>query len=149
MFAFTRQDDEAGRTFARSLGCAWAGRSDEAPPDELGAAIIFAPVGALVPEALKRVRKGGRVVCAGIHMSDIPAFPYADLWGERAILSVSNLTRADGAEFLALAERIPVQTTTVTFPLGQANEALARLREGRLEGAAVLLPDASMASRRA
>jgi alcohol dehydrogenase, propanol-preferring len=138
--AFTRPGDAAGQAFARSLGCAWAGGSDEAPPEPLDAAIIFAPVGALVPEALKRVRKGGRVVCAGIHMSDIPSFPYADLWGERRIQSVANLTRADGREFLALAARAGIRTATTAFPLDEANEALAALREARIEGAAVLIP---------
>jgi propanol-preferring alcohol dehydrogenase len=112
-----------------------------APPDELDAAIIFAPVGALVPEALRRVSKGGRVVCAGIHMSDIPAFPYDDLWNEREILSVANLTRADGAEFLSLAAQVPIRTTITCFPLSEANEALNIVRAGRLEGAAVLIPE--------
>lgn len=140
VFAFTRADDEAGQSFARSLGCTWAGSSTEAPPEQMEAAIIFAPVGLLVPEALRHVRKGGRVVCAGIHMSDIPAFAYADLWGERSIASVANLTRSDGREFLQLAERIPVKTWTTTFALAQANEALGRLRGGELEGAAVLVP---------
>lgn len=140
VFAFTRPGETGGQTFARSLGCVWAGGSDEAPPEELDAAIIFAPVGSLVPAALKNVRKGGRVVCAGIHMSDIPQFPYEDLWGERAILSVANLTRADGAEFLALAAEVPIRTTTRSFSLGAANEALQLLRDGKLEGAAVLLP---------
>ena len=140
VYAFTRRGDEKGQAFARSLGCAWAGGSDEAPPEELDAAILFAPVGALVPEALKRVRKGGRVVCAGIHMSDIPAFPYADLWGERQILSVANLSRADGAEFLELAPQVPIRTATTAFPLAEANEALERLRSGEVEGAAVLVP---------
>jgi propanol-preferring alcohol dehydrogenase len=138
--AFTRPGDAKGQAFARALGCAWAGGSDEPPPEELDAVIVFAPVGALVPEALRRVRKGGRVVCAGIHMSDIPAFPYADLWGERAILSVANLTRADGRAFLDLAARAGVRTWTETFPLGDANRALDRLREGGIEGAAVLVP---------
>ena len=125
---------------ARALGCDWAGGSDKPPPHALDAAVIFAPVGALVPEALKHVRKGGRVVCAGIHMSDIPAFPYVDLWGERSIQSVANLTRADGIEFLELAARIPVKTVTTGFALSAANEALRRVREGQLEGAAVLIP---------
>jgi propanol-preferring alcohol dehydrogenase len=138
--AFTRPGDDSGQDFARALGCAWAGASGDAPPEELDAAILFAPVGALVPEALKRVRKGGRVVCAGIHMSDIPAFPYADLWGERQILSVANLTRADGAEFLELAARVPVRTATTVFALSEANEALDRLRSGHIDGAAVLVP---------
>lgn len=140
VFAFTRDGDLAGQDFARRLGCQWAGSSAEAPPEPLDAAIIFAPVGALVPEALRRVRKGGRVICAGIHMSDIPAFPYADLWEERSILSVANLTRADGAEFLALASRHPIETHVTAFPLDQANEALAQLRSGKTEGAIVLRP---------
>jgi propanol-preferring alcohol dehydrogenase len=138
--AFTRAGDTEGQAFARSLGCAWAGSSDEAPPMPLDAAIIFAPVGSLVPAALKAVRKGGRVVCAGIHMSDIPAFPYADLWGERSIASVANLTRADGIEFMEVAARVPVRTTTTAFPLSRANEALAAVRAGALHGAAVLVP---------
>jgi propanol-preferring alcohol dehydrogenase len=140
VFAFTRPRDEESREFARSLGCAWAGSSDEAPPEPMDAAIIFAPVGSLVPAALRHVRKGGRVVCAGIHMSDIPAFPYADLWGERMIVSVANLTRADGHEFLALARRIGVRTRTTQFRLRDANIALTALRNGQLEGAAVLVP---------
>jgi propanol-preferring alcohol dehydrogenase len=140
VFAFTRDGDRAGQDFARSLGCVWAGGSSEDPPDELDSAIIFAPVGALVPAALKQVRKGGRVVCAGIHMSDIPAFPYSDLWGERSILSVANLTRADGREFMEIAGQVPVRTHTTAFPLNRANEALSRLRSGKLEGAAVLVP---------
>ncbi|HYD36216.1 MAG TPA: zinc-dependent alcohol dehydrogenase family protein [Allosphingosinicella sp.] len=140
VFAFTRPGDEAGQQFARSLGCAWAGGSGETPPAELDSAIIFAPAGPLVPEALKRVRKGGRVVCAGIHMSDIPSFPYADLWGERRIVSVANLTRADGREFLELAAGAGVRAKTRAYPLDRSNEALAALREGRLEGAAVILP---------
>jgi alcohol dehydrogenase, propanol-preferring len=140
VYAFTRPGDLAGQDFARSLGCVWAGGSDGPPPHELDAAILFAPVGALVPEALRRVRKGGRVVCAGIHMSDIPGFPYAALWGERSLCSVANLSRADGRAFLDLAARLPLRTTTRTFALGEANEALAALREGRIEGAAVLVP---------
>ena len=140
ILAFTRPGDSEGQAFARSLGCMWAGASGDSPPGELDAAIIFAPVGALVPEALRHVRKGGRVVCAGIHMSDIPAFPYEHLWGERTILSVANLTRADGVEFLALAAQAPIATTTTRFALEDANEALAALREGKLEGAAVLVP---------
>lgn len=140
VFAFTRPGDAAGQDFARSLGCRWAGGSDETPPEPLDAAIIFAPVGALVPIALKHVAKGGRVVCAGIHMSDIPAFPYADLWGERAVLSVANLTRSDGLEFLEVAASVPVRTATTVFPLDQANRALDALRSGILEGAAVLVP---------
>ena len=140
VFAFTRPGDSAGQAFARSLGCIWAGGSDEAPPEPLDSAIIFAPAGALVPEALKRVTKGGRVVCGGIHMSDIPSFPYADLWGERRIQSVANLTRADGREFLELAAEAGVRTATTSFPLAKANEALEAVREGRVEGAAVLIP---------
>jgi len=139
--AFTRPGDDAGQAFALSLGCASAQGSDRPPPEPLDAAIVFAPVGALVPEALRHVRKGGRVVCAGIHMSDIPAFAYADLWGERAILSVANLTRADGAEFLKVAAELPVKTRTTTFRLARANEALDLLRAGRIEGAAVLVPE--------
>ena len=138
--AFTRPGDAAGQEFALSLGCASAADSGAAPTEPLDAAIIFAPVGALVPEALRRVKKGGRVVCAGIHMSDIPSFPYADLWSERSILSVANLTRADGVEFLAIAARVPVRTKTTTFPLERANDALALLRDGAIEGAAVLVP---------
>ena len=138
--AFTRPGDAAGQDFARSLGCAWAGGSDEPPPEPLDAALIFAPVGALVPAALRHVRKGGRVVCAGIHMSDIPAFPYADLWGERTILSVANLTRADGAEFMAIAAEAPVATHVTTFPLAEANAAMDALRAGEIAGAAVLIP---------
>jgi propanol-preferring alcohol dehydrogenase len=138
--AFTRPGDEAARAFARSLGAVWAGGSDEMPPEPLDAAIIFAPVGALVPLALKAVKKGGRVVCGGIHMSDIPSFPYALLWEERHLLSVANLTRADAREFLALAPRAGVRTQVRRYPLEQANEALADLREGRLQGAAVLVP---------
>ncbi|HYE27392.1 MAG TPA: zinc-dependent alcohol dehydrogenase family protein [Allosphingosinicella sp.] len=140
IFAFTRPGDRAGQAFALSLGCAWAGGSDEAPPEPLDAAIIFAPAGALVPEALKRVRKGGRVVCGGIHMSDIPSFPYADLWGERSLLSVANLTREDGLEFLPLAARAGIRTAATAFPLERAEAALAAVREGRIEGAAVLVP---------
>ena len=140
VFAFTRPGDTAGQDFARRLGCAWAGASGETPPEELDAAIIFAPVGALVPEALRRVRKGGRVVCAGIHMSDIPGFPYADLWEERQIMSVANLTRADGIAFMDAVARRPVKVSTTPFPLDQANEALAAVRAGAIEGAAVLVP---------
>ena len=138
--AFTRPGDEQAQAFALSLGCASAQGSDRPPPEPLDAAILLAPVGALVPAALKHVKKGGRVVCAGIHMSDIPGFPYADLWGERAILSVANLTRADGAEFLKVAARAAVKTATTTFALACANEALDLLRAGRIEGAAVLVP---------
>jgi propanol-preferring alcohol dehydrogenase len=138
--AFTRPGDTAAQAFARSLGAVWAGGSDALPPEPLDAAIIFAPVGALVPVALKAVKKGGRVVCGGIHMSDIPGFPYALLWEERQLLSVANLTRADGREFLALAPRAGVRTEVRRYPLDAANEALADLREGRLQGAAVLVP---------
>jgi propanol-preferring alcohol dehydrogenase len=138
--AFTRPGDTAAQAFARSLGAVWAGGSDALPPEPLDAAIIFAPVGALVPVALKAVKKGGRVVCGGIHMSDIPSFPYALLWEERQVLSVANLTRADGREFLALAPRAGVRTEVRRYPLDAANEALADLREGRLQGAAVLVP---------
>jgi alcohol dehydrogenase, propanol-preferring len=140
VFAFTRDGDMPGQEFARLLGCSWAGGSSEEPPEEMDAAIIFAPVGALVPAALKHVRKGGRVVCAGIHMSDIPAFPYEDLWGERSIMSVANLTRADGREFMEIAAQVSVKTHTTIFPLNRANEALDALRSGKLEGAAVLVP---------
>jgi propanol-preferring alcohol dehydrogenase len=140
VFAFTREGDASGQEFARLLGCVWAGASTERAPEELHAAIIFAPVGALVPIALKEVRKGGRVVCAGIHMSNIPAFPYDDLWGEREIVSVANLTRADGREFMGIAARAAIKTHTTTFPLSQANAALDALRSGALEGAAVLVP---------
>ena len=140
VFAFTRPGDVAGQAFARSMGAEWAGGSDEEPPDPLDAAILFAPVGALVPSALAAVRKGGRVVCGGIHMSDIPSFPYRLLWEERSVASVANLTRADGREFLALAPEAKVRTTTTPYPLDKANEALDDLRKGRLEGAAVLTP---------
>lgn len=140
VFAFTRPGDAAAQSFARSLGCEWAGATGDAPPAELDAAIIFAPVGGLVPEALRRVRKGGRVVCGGIHMSDIPTFPYEALWGERSISSVANLTRIDGIEFLDFAAKVPIRVNTTTFPLERANEAVAALREGRIEGAAVLVP---------
>ncbi len=140
VFAFTRKGDAAAQDFARSLGCAWAGASDELPPEPMDAGIIFAPVGALVVQALRGVKKGGRVVCAGIHMSEIPAFPYADLWEERAILSVANLTRADGDEFLALASRVPIRTTATAMPLLAANQALDRLRRGEVSGALVLVP---------
>ncbi len=140
VFAFTRPGDAAGQAFARSMGVEWAGGSDEEPPDPLDAAILFAPVGGLVPSALAAVRKGGRVVCGGIHMSDIPAFPYRLLWEERSVASVANLTRADGREFLALAPEAKVRTTTTPYPLDKANEALDDLRKGRLEGAAVITP---------
>lgn len=140
VFAFTRAGDLTAQDFARRLGAAWAGASEEAPPEKLDAAIIFAPAGELVPRALRALDKGGVVVCGGIHMSDIPSFPYVDLWQERSICSVANLTRRDGHEFLALAPRVPVITETQVFPLEAANEALACLREGRLSGAAVLVP---------
>ncbi|MBS1868450.1 MAG: zinc-dependent alcohol dehydrogenase family protein [Actinobacteria bacterium] len=140
VFAFTRAGDAAGQAFARELGAAWAGASDTAPPEPLDAAIVFAPAGALVPAALKLLAPGGTVVCAGIHMSDIPSFPYEDLWRERSIRSVANLTREDGTRFLALAPRVPVRTTVTTYPLAQAEQALSDLRAGAFEGAAVLVP---------
>ena len=140
VLAFTRGGDRAAQQLALDLGCDWAGGSNEAAPWPLDAAILFAPVGALVPTALTQVRKGGRVVCAGIHMSDIPSFPYSLLWQERQLLSVANLTRADGDEFLALVRRQPVRVSTTRFSLAHANEALARLRSGALTGAAVLIP---------
>lgn len=140
VYAFTREGDTAAQEFARRLGAVWAGESSELPSQPLDAAIIFAPVGALVPQALKALRKGGRVVCGGIHMSDIPAFPYADLWQERSIVSVANLTRADGEAFFPLAEAAGVRTETVPYPLDRANEALEDLRSGRLQGAAVVVP---------
>jgi propanol-preferring alcohol dehydrogenase len=140
VFAFTRDGDTVGQDFARSLGCVWAGGSTDAPPEELDAAIVFAPVGALVPTALRRVRKGGRVICAGIHMTEIPSFPYEILWGERSIHSVANLTRADGHEFMQVAGEASIKTRATPFPLSEANEALSRLRSGQLEGAAVLVP---------
>jgi propanol-preferring alcohol dehydrogenase len=138
VFAGTRAGDEETQAFARSLGAVWTGDALEGPPDELDAVIVFAPAGELVPAALRHVRKGGVVVCAGIHMSDIPSFPYELLWGERAVRSVANLTRADGEEFLSLAPSVPVRTEIETFSLEDANEALARLRSGALRGAAVL-----------
>jgi len=138
VFAFTRAGDEEGQRFARSLGAEWAGGSDERPPEELDAAIIFAPVGALVPAALRALAKGGVVVCAGIHMSDIPSFPYELLWGERGLRSVANLTRLDGEEFLRLAPKVPVNTEVEAFALEEANEALRRLRAGEIRGSAVL-----------
>ena len=141
VFAFTREGDLEGQAFARSLGCTWAGASSETPPRELDAAILFAPVGGLVPLALKAVRKGGRVVCAGIHMSDIPAFPYADLWEERQIVSVANLTRDDGVSFFAVAEKAGIETVTQIFALEDADTALASLRHGSVVGAAVLVPE--------
>jgi propanol-preferring alcohol dehydrogenase len=149
VFAFTRPGDAHARRFALALGADWAGDSDTPPPEALDAALLFAPVGALVPAALRAVKKGGTVVCAGIHMSDIPAFPYEILWGERRVVSVANLTRRDGEEFLALAPKVPVKTTVETFPLEQANQALARLREGRISGAAVLVMPAGIEEREA
>ena len=140
VYAFTRAGDEAAQALALSLGAVWTGGSQDAPPVALDAAIIFAPVGELVPPALRAVAKGGRVVCGGIHMSDIPQFPYSILWGERQLLSVANLTRADAVEFLELAPRAGVTTTTTVYPLERANEALADLRAGRFQGAAVLVP---------
>ena len=140
VYAFTRPGDTAGQDFARGLGAIWAGASDTEPPVPLGAAVIFAPVGALVPMALRAVDKAGIVVCAGIHMSDIPTFPYRDLWEERTLRSVANLTRQDAHDFLALAPRVPVETRTVEYPLDRANEAIDDVRNGRIEGAAVLVP---------
>ena len=141
LYAFVRPGDAAAMAFARAMGCAWTGGSDERPPVPLDAAIIFAPVGALVPAALAAVRKGGTVVCGGIHMSDIPSMPYALLWEERVLRSVANLTRRDGEEFLELAARVPVRTEVETLPLTQANVALDRLRRGDVSGALVLVPD--------
>jgi alcohol dehydrogenase, propanol-preferring len=138
VYAFTRPGDDRAQQFARTIGAVWAGGSSDRPPDELDAAIIFAPVGALVPAALAAIRKGGTVVCGGIHMSDIPSFSYDLLWGERTICSVANLTRKDAAEFMKIAPQVPVRTTTTQFALEQANEALERLRSGKLDGAAVL-----------
>jgi propanol-preferring alcohol dehydrogenase len=140
IFAFTRRGDIAAQAFAKSLGAVWAGDSETSPPKELDAAILFAPVGNLVPVALDAVAKGGTVVCAGIHMSDIPSFRYDLLRQERTLCSVANLTRRDGEEFFALAPKVPVRTTIQTFPLAEANEALACLRAGKLQGAAVLVP---------
>src|SRR5215211_4985575 len=140
VFAFTRSGDEPAQAFARALGAAWAGGSDAAPPEPLDAAIIFAPAGSLVPAALRAVRKGGRVVCGGIHMSDIPSFPYRILWGERQLVSIANLTRRDATDFLEIAPKAAIKTETVVYRLDAANEALADLREGRLQGAAVLVP---------
>jgi alcohol dehydrogenase, propanol-preferring len=139
VFAFTRDGDEEAQNFAREMGALWAGGSSQPPPEELDAAIIFAPIGALIPAALGAVAKGGVVVCGGIHMSDIPSFPYEVLWGERIVRSVANLTRRDGEEFLALAAKVPVRTRIAPFPLVEANEALDSLREGRLSGAAVVV----------
>ncbi|HWC28366.1 MAG TPA: alcohol dehydrogenase, partial [Solirubrobacteraceae bacterium] len=140
VYAFTRPGDEAAQALARALGAAWAGASDERPPEPLDAAIIFATAGALVPIALDAVAPGGTVVCGGIHMSEIPAFAYERLWRERTLRSVANLTRADGIEFLALAPRVPVRTHVTAYPLEAANDALADLRSGRLTGAAVVVP---------
>ena len=140
VFAFTRPGDAEGQAFARGLGAEWAGGSDEPPPEELDAAIIFAPVGELVPAALRAVRKAGIVVCAGIHMSDIPSFPYELLWGERIVRSVANLTRRDGEEFLALAPRVPVRTLVTSFALEEANDAIDHVRRGEVHGSAVLVP---------
>ncbi|HUB36476.1 MAG TPA: zinc-dependent alcohol dehydrogenase family protein [Solirubrobacteraceae bacterium] len=140
VYAFTRPGDEPSQAFARELGAVWAGDSDRLPPRALHAAIVFAPDGSLVPAALRAVAPGGTVVCGGIHMSDIPSFPYEDLWRERVVRSVANLTRADATEFLALAPEVPVRTSVTTYPLAAANEALADLRAGRFEGAAVLVP---------
>jgi len=141
VYAFTRRGDREAQSFALSMGAAWAGDSDAMPPEALDAAIIFAPAGELVPRALRTVRKGGTVVCGGIHMSDIPTFPYDLLWEERSVCSVANLTRQDGEDFFALAPRVPVRTRVQTFPLREANEALNRLRTGQIHGAAVLVPD--------
>lgn len=138
IFAFVRPGDNAAQAFARRMGADWAGGSTELPPEPLDAAILFAPVGALLPAALRAVAKGGTVVCGGIHMSEIPAFPYELLWGERRVVSVANLTRRDGDEFLALAPQVPIETRVETFVLERANDALARLRAGRISGAAVL-----------
>ena len=142
LFVFTRPGDTATQKAAKKLGAVWSGGSDEMPPEKLDAAIIFASVGALVPAALHALAKGGTVVCGGIHMTDIPSFPYGDLWGERVITSVANLTRRDGEEFFEIAPRVPIKTETETFPLEQANEALSRLRKGQLNGAAVLVMEA-------
>lgn len=140
IFAFTKPGDIAGQQFAIALGATWAGDSNIQPPEEMDAAIIFAPLGALIPQALRHTAKGGIVVCAGIHMSDIPQFPYSTLWGERTVRSIANLTRQDGEEFLALAPKIGIHTEVETFPLSSANEALELLRQGKIRGAAVLLP---------
>jgi propanol-preferring alcohol dehydrogenase len=143
VYAFTRPGDHQAQQFALSLGATWAGDSTLMPPQPLDAAIIFAPIGSLVPAALQAVVKGGVVVCGGIHMSDIPSFPYEILWGERVIRSVANLTRRDGEDFLALAPKVPVRTEVQRFPLSQANDVLQRLRSGKVRGAAVLIPDSS------
>jgi propanol-preferring alcohol dehydrogenase len=140
VYAFTRPGDNRTQEFAKTLGATWAGGSDEAPPAPLDAAIIFASAGELIPAALKLLAPGGSVVCAGIHMSDIPSFPYADLWQERTIRSVANLTREDGHELLALAPKVPIKTTVTTYPLEQTEQALADLRAGRFEGTAVVIP---------
>jgi propanol-preferring alcohol dehydrogenase len=141
VYAFTRPGDATSQDFARHLGAVWAGNSGETPPETLDAAIIFAPVGGLVPAALQAVAKGGVVICAGIHMSDIPSFPYRILWEERSIKSVANLTRQDGEEFLALAPQIPIQTEVTAFPLTEANQSLNALRSGEIEGSVVLVVD--------
>jgi propanol-preferring alcohol dehydrogenase len=141
VYAFTRPGDDSGQNFARKLGAVWAGGSDQSPPEPLDAAIIFAPAGELVPAALRAVCKGGVVVCAGIHMTDIPSFPYEILWGERVVRSVANLTRRDGEEFMALAPQVPVETRVIPYPLERANEALDDLRAGRFDGAAVIVVD--------
>jgi propanol-preferring alcohol dehydrogenase len=146
IYAFTRPGDEAAKQFAMNLGALWAGGSNELPPVQLDAAIIFAPAGELVPQALRSVGKGGTVVCGGIHMSDIPSFPYAILWEERSVCSVANLTRTDGEEFMALAPKVPVRTEVQEFALEDANEALIRLRSGKIQGAAVLVTDANKQS---
>jgi propanol-preferring alcohol dehydrogenase len=138
VFAFTREGDEEGQAFARRLGAEWAGSSEEAPPEEIDGAIVFAPVGSLMTTALRVSAKGARIISAGIHMSDIPSFPYAELWGERILGSVANLTRRDGEEFMALAPRIPIRTEVEVRPLEEANEALSSIRDGSLKGAAVL-----------
>jgi alcohol dehydrogenase, propanol-preferring len=140
VYAFTRPGDDAAQAFAKKLGASWAASSEDVPPEALDCVIIYAPVGALVPLALRAVRKGGRVVCAGIHMSDIPSFPYDILWQERELKSVANLTRRDGEEFFKIVPKAAIKTQTVPYPLIRANEALADLRSGRLQGAAVLVP---------
>ncbi len=142
VYAFTRPGDIEGQRFASELGAYWSGSSDDIPPEPLDAAIVFAPVGALIPKSLRDVRPGGKVICAGIHMTDVPSFPYSILWGERSVCSVANLTRDDGRRFLQLAPRVPVRTSTELFPLSRANEAVTRFRGGRIKGAAVLVPDA-------
>jgi alcohol dehydrogenase, propanol-preferring len=140
VFAFTRRGDEAAQAFAKKLGVCWVGSSEDTPPEPLDCAILYAPVGALIPAALRAVRKGGRVVCAGIHMSDIPSFPYDILWHERELKSVANLTRQDGKDFFTIVPEVGIKTQTVSYPLARANDALADLRNGRLQGAAVLVP---------